>query len=296
MRVRAAAIWLAAGLAFCIAAGCADREASLVAAQVDGRAIPLELLRRAIETRLESEPAAPLEEVASEELERLVDERVALNRAEALGVQVLPGEVEARILLVHGENFELRDAAYDEQVRQQMMVERTALRDLAGGLQVSDEDLLEQFRRNQAAYGQPERIQIRQIVVSDAGKARELRAQLATGADFVALARENSLAPEAKEGGLLPAFAIGELPEVFDQAFSLKVGQTSEVLESPHGYHIFVLVEKIPAREAEFASVREKLLGDLQRQRLAELRKTWIRDLRRLAKIEVNERLLEDLK
>jgi parvulin-like peptidyl-prolyl isomerase len=294
---RAAALARVACIAVAaLALGCGARDAVPYAARVDGHEISLDAMRRAVEARLASEPGAALDDVAAEELERLIDEQVGLNRAEQLALTVTPAEVEGRILLVHGENFELRDAAYDEQVRRQMLGERAALRDLADQLAVSEEEALRQFESNQAAYNRPERVQIRQIVVADAEKARELHGQLSAGADFATLARDHSQAPEAHEGGLLPAFAAGELPEVFDRAFHMKPGQTSEVLESPHGYHIFRLVERLPARAAEFETVREDIVGQLQRQRLVELKRTWLRDLRRLAKIEVNDRLLEDLK
>jgi parvulin-like peptidyl-prolyl isomerase len=289
--VRAALLGALAALSL----ACAERQGTATAADVDGHAIPLETLRRAVDARLDAEPGAKLEEVAGEELERLIDEQVVLNRAEALSLQISPAEVENRILLVHGEGF-AADPAYQAQVRREMLLERTALTELVGALQVSPQELLDYFERNRAGYAHPERVQIRQIVVADAQRARELHAKLRAGADFSALARENSLGPEARNGGLLPAFAAGELPEVFDRAFQLKPGQTSEVIESPHGYHIFLLVDKIPAQEAEFQTVREELLGRLRRQRLTELRPAWTRELRRKAKIAVNERLLEDLR
>ena len=95
---------------------------------------------------------------------------------------------------------------------------------------------------------------------------------------------------------MLPPFARGELPEVFDQAFALEVGKVSAVMESPHGYHNFLVVERLPPQVPELAEVREELVVLLAHERLEELRPQWLRDLRRQAEITVNERLLETFK
>jgi parvulin-like peptidyl-prolyl isomerase len=92
---------------------------------------------------------------------------------------------------------------------------------------------------------------------------------------------------------MLPPFAQGDLPEVFDQAFALEAGKVSAVIESPHGYHIFLLVERLPPHRPELAEVREELVVQLAHERLEELRPQWLRDLRRQAEITVNERVLE---
>jgi len=86
------------------------------------------------------------------------------------------------------------------------------------------------------------------------------------------------------------------MPEVFDRAFDLQKGQVSDVIESPHGYHIFFVVERFPPQSPELADVREELMADLAREKLTELRPQWLRDLRRAADIRVKERLLETLK
>jgi len=285
--------WVA-GCALLLGCGEADGDASV--AQVDGRPIPLAELRRTVEARFEADPEAPRADVLSEELERLVNQRVALNRARVLGIEVTDAEVEDRIRLVHGEEWRLSDPLYHEEVRHQMEVDRTAIRELAPHIGISESALADYFEAHREDYAQPERIRIRQIVVEDATRARALWEQLRGGADFETLAARHSLAPEAEAGGLLPPFAAGELPEAFDRAFQLEVGQVSEVIESPHGYHIFSIVEKMPPTEPELADIREELTAKLAHEKLMALRPQWLRDLRRSADIRVHDRMLETLK
>ena len=86
------------------------------------------------------------------------------------------------------------------------------------------------------------------------------------------------------------------MPEAFDLAFDLKPERVSEVIESPYGFHLFVLEKRHPASEPEYADVRERIMLELERERLEDLRREWLRGLRRGAEIQVNERLLETLR
>jgi parvulin-like peptidyl-prolyl isomerase len=292
------ALW-AAGAALLVASALAcglDEGSTRGIVEVDGQVVPLSALRRLVENRIEADPGASRSEVARRELDRLIDEQVALNRAVALGIAVNDSEISDRIRLVHGEDFgQANDVEYRERVRRQMLVDRAALRDLVGQVQLPETTLVSHFERNRERYRSPERIHIRQIVVEEAEKARNLREQLAKGADFASLAREHSQGPEASKGGLLPPFARGELPEAFDRAFELEPGQVSDVIESPHGFHIFSLVEVLPPSEPEYSELREAVRVELAQERLDQLRLGWLADLRRSAKIKVNDHLLETL-
>ncbi len=284
-----------AALALLLLLGCARESDPSWVARVDGQPIAAAELRERVERRLSDTPTLSREDALSEELNTLVSERVILNRAGELGVEVSAADVEERIRELHGPGFEDDDPAYREQVLRQMRIDRTAVMDLGEQLVIPDEELLDAFEARRDELRRPERVHLRQILVADRESAERLRQELRKGADFAELAQKNSIAPEAEEGGMLDPFAAGELPEAFDQAFRLRPGEVSSAIESPYGFHIFLLMERLAPHEPELDELRDSLLAELRRERLEDLRGGWLRELRREADIRVNQELLEQM-
>ncbi len=66
-----------------------------------------------------------------------------------------------------------------------------------------------------------------------------IQQRLADGADFAELAKQHSDCGSAAAGGDLGAFGRGQMVKAFeDAAFALDVDGTSEIVETPFGYHI----------------------------------------------------------
>jgi parvulin-like peptidyl-prolyl isomerase len=278
-----------------LACGRGDSDEAWVA-EVDGVRIAGSELERLVNQRLEDAPDADRDDVVTEELNRLVSTQVALNHAAKASISVSDGEVEARLRQLHGEDWNDEDPRYRDAVRREMIVDRVALLELAPRTKIPESALQAYFDEHKAEYAQPERAQVRQIVIEDRAKAEALQAQAAAGADFAELARANSIAPEAQDGGQLPPFARGELPEAFDRVFELEPGQVSPAIESPYGFHVFLLEAVVPAREPGFEEVRAKIEAQLGQRHLEELRGEWLRGLRKNAEIKTNDSYLETLR
>ncbi|MDF9578262.1 peptidylprolyl isomerase PrsA, partial [Bacillus paranthracis] len=84
------------------------------------------------------------------------------------------------------------------------------------------------------------------ILVSDENEAKEIKKKLDAGASFEELAKQESQDLLSKEkGGDLGYFNSGRMaPEFETAAYKLKVGQISNPVTSPNGYHIIKLTDK----------------------------------------------------
>lgn len=162
-----------------------------------------------------------------------------------------------------GEKRKIRYALVDvDQVREQ--------------LTVPDSEIEAFYQANQAQYSTPEQIRASHILLNlDEGNAdavRERANALLTeargGADFAALAREHSQDEgSAAQGGDLDYFGRGRMVPEFEQAaFGMEVGDISDVVESPFGFHIIKLTDRRPEMTQPLAEVREEIVDQLRWQ------------------------------
>lgn len=101
-------------------------------------------------------------------------------------------------------------------------------------------------------------------------KADSLLAQVQSGADFSALAKQYSQDPgSASRGGELPWIGPGmTLKEFETAAYALQKDQVSGVVASPVGFHIIKMLER---KQLEpFSQLRENILGSLKKQGIEE--------------------------
>lgn len=100
-------------------------------------------------------------------------------------------------------------------------------------------------------------------------KAEDIMASLKKGEDFAKVALESSDdADTAKNGGELGLLTPGKTnSEEFEKAaFALKSGETSEIVQSPFGFHIIKADEKTEKRIATFAESKNYIEAVLKKE------------------------------
>ncbi len=87
--------------------------------------------------------------------------------------------------------------------------------------------------------------QARHILVDSEEKCNDLKQQIADGADFADVARDNSSCPSGKTGGDLGEFGPGQMVKEFDEVvFNREVGVVHGPVKTQFGYHLLEITNR----------------------------------------------------
>jgi peptidyl-prolyl cis-trans isomerase SurA len=146
-------------------------------------------------------------------------------------------------------------------------------------------------RRGAAAAGAPiNQTRMRHILIRTSDTVSEndarrrllgLRERLVSGAaDFAQLARSNSDDSTAARGGDLDWIYPGDTVPEFQRGYQeLKIGEVSQPVRTPFGYHLIQVLER---RSADMSPERRRLLARqaLRERKSDEAFQQWLRQLR----------------
>lgn len=153
---------------------------------------------------------------------------------------------------------------------------------------VSDDDVQNYYNENQEQFVKEESVEASHILVEKEETAREVLEKLNGGSKFTELAKEYSLDGSAQNGGELGFFTKGRMVKPFEEAaFSMKVGEVSEPVQTEYGYHIILVTDKEEESVISFEESKEQIKNALINQKQVEKLNDYVNDLRESAEIEI---------
>lgn len=148
----------------------------------------------------------------------------------------------------------LRNMTLDDMVdeyKKQMELNSLLNRTVYARIEVTDDEINAFYKANQDLF---ELVRASHILVNSSEQAQSLLDMIRKGADFSDMARTYSLDDySAQQGGDLDYFTGSQMvPEFSEVAFSLDVGEVSDVVKTSYGYHIIKVTGKklVPYQEA----------------------------------------------
>ncbi len=203
-------------------------------------------------------------------LERLIMQRIQLQRAEETGIRVADDALNAALAqiaqnnnltlrqfrdVIEGDGYNFTD--FRENIREEMIITRLRKAQVEDSIVISDREI-DNFLATQTLQGDAEasyRLQHILVSLPEAASPEEVQAAeeqlaviqqlLADGGDFAEVAAGYSDGQNALEGGELGWRKQGELPSLFaDVVPTLAEGEASDVIRSGSGYHIVRVAEK----------------------------------------------------
>lgn len=188
---------------------------------------------------------------------------------------IKPEDLQAKVTADEGEV----KSAYDKNKTKYQIPEKRVVRytvvdvnQIRQNLQIPDEQLQAQYKRNIQDYQVPNRVHVEHIVFFTTGKpdavveeakkrADDVLSQAKKGANFEDLAKKYSEDTSKDKGGDIGWIIQGQaMPEYEKVAFSLPKGAISDVVKTQIGFYIIKVVDKENAHTKSFDEVKQDLL------------------------------------
>lgn len=278
-------------------------------AVVNGEPIPMDELNAVLLSQLPPAPAAPTEvhrrEMQREALDMLIDERLMLQFLRANGPKVDEAEVSRRRASLEAslkaQKHTLQEFLHETgQTEAQLLVTIRKTLQWNGYVQahLTDAEVKRYYDDNRDFFDQVS-VRASHIVLRmpagaanserQAARARlqALRQEILAGKiDFAEAAKKYSVCTSAAGGGDLGYFPRKwQVAEPFARvAFSLKVGEISDVVETEAGYHLIKVTDRKPGKPSNFAAIKD----DVRENCSLEMMQNVIAQQRQAAKIEIN--------
>ncbi len=257
-------------------------------ATVNGQAIS----HADLDQKLEGSPSA------RSVLQQMVTNDLIDSYAKDKGITVTPAEIakvedQYKAQYPNGQWDELLKARGLTEQDVQDLIRRQIVLDKAVGanIHISDKQIKDYFDKNHAQFDKPAMARARHILVPDLKTAQKVEADLKSGKDFAAEAKQYSIDPGSREkGGELGWFRKGQMVPAFEKyAFNGPIGQISAPVKSPFGYHIIQVEERKPGQKATLASAHDQIVQQLRQQQEAPLIPTLLQQLQSSANIKIED-------
>ncbi|WP_290866907.1 peptidylprolyl isomerase [Aquabacterium sp.] len=266
---------------------------------------------RILDTAQRNTQLPPADELRSQVLDALIDEKVQISFAKNNGIDVGESEIDGTIESIASQNqlslAELRQRMesdgldfqrYRASLKEQILLQRVREREVIPRIKISDEELDAFIASDPAAQAEvnlnvahiliavPEGATAAQVQALQA-KAQALQESASRGANFGQLAKDNSADKATRDqGGGFGMRPASKLPDIFvNVTKDLKVGQVAPLVRSNAGFHIVKLIERENSAQASYTEQRARhiLLRTTPQQppaeqikRLSEIRKQII--------------------
>lgn len=164
---------------------------------------------------------------------------------------------------------------------------------------VTDQEIQDYYKNNQKDFIRDEKVYLSEILISTQGKdeagdaaalkkANQLYDDLNKGSRFGDMARDNSDATTAKDGGSLGGWQKGSLSkQIEDAVWNLPKGSITKPIKLPTGYEIFKVDDHTKQGLAPLEDVKSEIEGKLYGPKMQPQIRDYLTQLRREAFLQI---------
>lgn len=255
----------------------------------------------------ESELQEKLHEAHTKALDQLIDQKLLSQEAKKQELPIDENEFKKRIRKIKmrfGSEKDFIDAlekdgislkAFEDKMREQFLIKMLTYKEIGTNISISPKEVSDDYYKNLKKYEEKEMVEMGHILIKKSShdnaleRAQEVQEKLTQDeSSFEELAKQYSDDPNSTQGGDMGFYAKGSLmPVLEDKAFSMEVGQVSEMIESDLGYHFIKLKAKRQQRTPPLTEVYEEIYDELFQVKGEVLHREWLNKLREKAHVQI---------
>ncbi|MCP4609395.1 MAG: hypothetical protein GY845_11845 [Planctomycetes bacterium] len=228
----------------------------------------------------------------------ITDEEVNTQIQQIASAQRPPLSLEKLQSIVESQGFAFDD--WKNELRKQLGQQKLFKSQFPESVNITEEDAKKHYDENPTQFETKEQVRASHILITPKAdvadpnqekarakaKAEDLLKQIKEGADFAALAKDNSDCPSAAQGGDLNFFDKGKMVPPFEKvAFAMETGKISDLVETRFGYHIIKVTDRKEAGTTSFEQAKAGLIQQLAQKKQAEMTQKYIDSLKAAANI-----------
>ncbi len=239
-------------------------------------------------------------------LRSIIENKMIAQTAQRMGIRVTDDEVERALDEIEQRNrFPNREAfreavlsssltweRYYADLKTEMTFIKLVGRAIEPDLSVSDEHAQDYYRQHPERFNQPDQIELEEILfpVSDT-PSPEVLEEARGKAEAMRVAIQNEEASRSMQEGerkYLGLFKKGDLAAGLEQiVFNLNAGEVSPPVQTPEGFHLFIVTRKIAGAPLPFEKVQRAIRSLLTQEKKEMLTREWLSQLQKQIFIEV---------
>jgi peptidyl-prolyl cis-trans isomerase C len=250
--------------------------------------------------------------VQTDVLEGLIRREILYQESRKAGIRPDEKAVSEEIKALKGQFS--REAEYKDELSRRNMTEETLRSRLernsaveqyiesrfASKVEVTDKEMLAYYESRLDLFKQPLQVRASHILIhmdsqweaprkQDARrKAEQIQQSLKKDGDFAILAREHSDGPTRTNGGDIGYIRAGQIEKQLETViFSMKPGETSEIIETAYGFHLFKVTDRKPETILAYDSIKEELRRSLRIEKARQEADLFAKSLREKAVVEI---------
>lgn len=240
-------------------------------------------------------------------LNEIVQENILLTKAKDLGISVSDEELATELNSFKSgytddtfkKMLELKGISYADwadKKKNKLLVQKLIEKDVFDKMEIPQSEISKYYNDHTNEFSHPEQVRARHILSSTWEEAQAIEKEISDGGNFAEIAKAKSISPERWNGGDLGYFSRGTYPEVFDRTcFNLQVADTSPVVKSDYGYHIFKILDKRGPAKESLIEAKPRIIAQIKRAQSKDGFEKWYKPIYDSANVKINDNLLKQI-